>query len=141
VSQESGNYSEFTFKRMKVSTIGTSVGVLGVFLLGLVMAKTNPSQPGYEQYAVAKLTNYISSNVCKKIPDFLEKIPNFQCDKFVDTANPQIRDLIAATTDRQDFIVFSIYRTELKLNDWVPSYKFETVGAFNNFYTYSAEEK
>jgi hypothetical protein len=141
VSQKSGNYSEFTFKRMKVSTIITSVGVLGLFLLGVVMTKTNPAQPAYEQYAVSELTNYIKGSVCKKTPDILEKIVNLKCDKLVDTANPQIRDVIAATTDRQDFIVFSIYRTELKLNDWIPSYKFETVGAFNNFYTYNAEEK
>ncbi|NJL61306.1 MAG: DUF4359 domain-containing protein [Methylacidiphilales bacterium] len=126
---------------MKVSTIITSVGVLGLFLLGVVMTKTNPSQPAYEQYAVGELTHYIKGNVCKKTPDILEKIVNLKCDKLVDTANPHIRDIIAATTDRQDFIVFSIYRTELKLNDWIPSYKFETVGAFNNFYTYSAEEK
>jgi hypothetical protein len=34
-----------------------------------------------------------------------------------------------------------VYRTEFKLNSWIPSYRFETVGAFNNFYTYTAEQQ
>ncbi|MEA5573148.1 DUF4359 domain-containing protein [Calothrix sp. UHCC 0171] len=129
---------------MKVSTIITSLGVLGLFLLGVVMTKNNPSQAEYEQYAVRELTGYLKSNICQKTPRIIgeiEKIAGIKCNEAFDSVNPQIRDIIAATTDRQDFIVFSIYRTELKLNEWVPSYKFETVGALGNFYTYSAEKK
>lgn len=126
---------------MKVSNVITCIGVAGLSLVGVTMVKTNPSEAKYEQYAVRELSSYVKSNVCKKTPDILEKVINTNCNKLVDEANPHIHDLIAATTDRHDFIVFSIYRTELKLNDWVPSYKFETVGAFDNFYTYNVEQK
>ena len=125
---------------MKISTVITSVGVVTLFLLGAVMVKTNPREAAYQQYAVGELTGYLKSNVCKKTPTILEKIINVNCDKLVETANPEMRDIIAATTERHDFIVFSIYRTDLKINDWIPGYRFETVGAFDNFYTYSAQK-
>ncbi len=127
--------------KMKISTVITSVGVVALFLLGVVMVKTNPSETAYQEYAVSELTDYLKSDVCKKTTNILEKVINMNCGKLVDTANPQIRDIIGATTQRQDFVIFSVYRTDLKINDWIPGYKFETVAAFDNFYTYSAEQK
>ncbi|MBD2344875.1 DUF4359 domain-containing protein [Anabaena subtropica] len=127
---------------MKLFTIMASVGALGLAaVLGVGMAKTNPHQTEYEEYAVQRLTGYLKNDVCNKTTKLLERLINYNCDKLVDSANPQIRQLLSATTERQDFVLFSIYRTELKLSTWIPSYKFETVGAFNNFYTYTAEEQ
>jgi hypothetical protein len=79
--------------------------------------------------------------VCKKTSKLLEKLLNSNCDKLVDSTNPQIREVVSKTTERQDFFLFSIYRTDLTLGSWLPGYQFETVGAFNNFYTYTAEQK
>lgn len=127
---------------MKLLTIMASVGALGLAaVLGLGMATTNPNQTKYEEYAVQRLTEYLKNDVCNKTTKLLERLINYNCDKLVDSANPQMRQLLSATTERQDFVLFSIYRTELKLSTWIPSYKFETVGAFNNFYTYMAEEQ
>lgn len=122
------------------SAIITGVGVVTLSLLTVAMVKSNPSEASYQQYAVTELSSYLKSNVCKKSLGILDKLINNQCGKFVDTASPQIRDIIAASTERHDFIIFSVYRTELKVSDWVPSYKFETVGAFDKFYTYSAQQ-
>ncbi|WP_414753876.1 DUF4359 domain-containing protein [Anabaena sp. CCY 9910] len=127
---------------MKPLTIMASVGALGLAaVLGVTMAKTNPNQTEYEEYAVQRLTGYLKNDVCNKTTKLLERLINYNCDKLIDSANPQLRQLLSATTERQDFALFSIYRTELKLSTWMPSYKFETVGAFNNFYTYTAEEQ
>ncbi|ARV57904.1 hypothetical protein BZZ01_03980 [Nostocales cyanobacterium HT-58-2] len=126
---------------MKFFTIITCLGVVGVSVLGLAMANTNPGQARYEEYAVERLTEYLKSNVCKKSPNLLENLIQMNCDKLVDVANPQMRDIISISTERQDFVIFSVYRTDLKLNKWVPSYKFETVGALDNFYTYSAQKQ
>lgn len=126
---------------MKLSTIVAYVGVAGLAALGLVMAKTNPSQAEYEEYAVQKLTKYLKTDVCKKTPSILENIINFNCHKLVDSAQPQIRGIITASTQRQDLVIFSIYTTNLKLNSLVPSYKIDTVGAFDKFYTYSSEQQ
>lgn len=126
---------------MRLSTIMTYVAAVGLVVLGVTMAKTNPSQAEYEEYAMQRLTKYLKSDVCNKTPKMLENLIKLDCDKLVDSASPQVRELVAATTERQDFLIFSIYYTDLKLNSWLPSYTFESVGAFENFYTYSAEQQ
>ncbi|MBD2387673.1 DUF4359 domain-containing protein [Cylindrospermum sp. FACHB-282] len=126
---------------MKALTIITYVGAAGLAALAITMAQTNPDQPKYEEYAVQGLTKYLKSDVCKKTPNLLENLIKINCNKLVDSANPQIRELIAATTVRQNYMIFSVYSTDLKLNSWIPSYRFETVGAFGNFYTYSSEQQ
>lgn len=129
-------------RSMKPLTIMASIGALGLAaVLGIAMAQTNPNQAEYEDYAVQRLTEYLKGDVCNKTTKFLQRLINYNCDKLVDSANPQIRQLLSTTTERQDFFLFSIYRTELKISDFIPSYKFETVGAFNNFYTYTAQEQ
>ncbi|MGM3305482.1 DUF4359 domain-containing protein [Anabaena sp. WFMT] len=126
---------------MKVWTIITSVGAAGIAVLGVTMAKTNPQQAEYEEYAVQRLTTYLKTDVCKKTPNFLQNLIQFNCDKLIESVNPQMRDIIASTTKRQNYIVFSVYSTELKLDNLLPNYKFETVGALDNFYTYKAEQR
>ncbi|MGI8503707.1 MAG: DUF4359 domain-containing protein [Hassallia sp.] len=126
---------------MRLSTIMTYVAGVGLVVLGVVMVKTNPTQAEYEEYAMQRLTKYLKSDVCKKTPKMLENLIKLDCDKVVDSASPQVRELVAATTERQDFIIFSIYRTDLKLNSWLPSYTFESVGVLESFYTYSAEQQ
>jgi hypothetical protein len=126
---------------MKAWTIITSVAVAGIAVLGVTMAKTNPERAEYEEYAVQRLTTYLKTDVCKKTPNFLQNIIQFNCDKLVESVNPQMRDIIASTTKRQNYIVFSVYSTEIKLDNLLPNYKFETVGALDNFYTYKAEQQ
>lgn len=128
---------------MKALTIVACVGAAGLAILGAAMAVTNPQEAKYEEYAVKRLTEYLKTDVCKKTPGFglLGKLGDFDCDRLVDSANPQIREIIANTTERQNYLIFSVYRTEIKIDSLLPGYKFETVGAFDNFYTYTAEEK
>jgi hypothetical protein len=126
---------------MKALTIITYVGAAGIAVLGLIMAKTNPEQVEYEDYAVERLSKYLKNDVCIKTPHLLDKFVSFNCGQLVDSANPEIRKIITETTERQDYLVFSVYRTDLKLNSWIPGYRFETVGAFDKFYTYTAEKQ
>ncbi|PMB00962.1 hypothetical protein CEN50_01350 [Fischerella thermalis CCMEE 5268] len=138
---------------MKALTIMAYVGVFGLAALGVAMAKTNPSQVEYEEYAAQRLTEYLNTNVCKKTPKFIENVIQFNCRQVVDSAQPRLREIIADSTVRQDFIVFSIYRTDLNVNSLIPAlrldsilpstpgYQFETLGAFNQFYTYKAEQQ
>ncbi|MBD2356520.1 DUF4359 domain-containing protein [Tolypothrix sp. FACHB-123] len=126
---------------MKTSTIIACLGAAALAVLGAIMAKTNPTQVEYQDYAVQRLTQYLKTDVCQKTQGILESLVKFNCVKTVDSINPQMRDIIAATTQRQDYLLFSIYQTDLKVSSLIPSYKFETVGAFNNFYTYSAQQR
>ncbi|AFY49923.1 hypothetical protein Nos7524_4156 [Nostoc sp. PCC 7524] len=127
---------------MKFLNIVAYLGAMGLAsVLGVVMTNTNPSQPAYEEYAVQRLTSYLKKDVCNQTSKLIERFINAKCDKLIDSANPQLRQIMAATTERQNLIFFSVYRTELKVSNWIPSYRFETVGAFNNFYTYTAEQQ
>ncbi|MBW4684194.1 MAG: DUF4359 domain-containing protein [Komarekiella atlantica HA4396-MV6] len=124
-----------------LTTIAYLGAAAGLAALGVTMAKTNPSQAEYEEYAVQQLAKYLKTDVCKKTTNLLENLINLNCEKLVDSVNPQMQEILARTTERQNYIIFSIYRTDLKLNSWIPSYRFETVGALNQFYTYTAQEQ
>ncbi|HBB33736.1 MAG TPA: hypothetical protein DDZ80_01230 [Cyanobacteria bacterium UBA8803] len=124
-------------------------GLAGVLLVGLgvSMALTNPGQDAYEQYAVEKLSTYLKDEVCSQAPtnlEFLQQNPEFlkrQCQTLVDTGRPQIQQLISQSTERQNWVVFSIYRTDLSMKPLLPGYHFETVGLLQNFYTYQANKR
>jgi hypothetical protein len=133
---------------MKVSTVITIVAVVGLSVLGVTMYKTNPIQSKYEDYAVEQISDYAKKNGCNKVPGLIEKLTkvkvSLKCEETLNSIKPQIRDAIAASTKRQDFLFFSIYRTEFDLGSLIPSlplYKFDSVGALDNFYTYSAEKQ
>jgi Domain of unknown function (DUF4359) len=126
---------------MKAWTMIASVGAVGIAVLGVTMAQTNPQQAEYEEYAVQKLTIYLKTDFCKKTPNFLQNLIQFNCDQLIESVNPQMRDVIATTTKRQNYVVFSVYTTDLKIDNLIPGYKFETIGAFDNFYTYKAEQQ
>lgn len=126
---------------MKVLTIAACLGAAGCTVLGVQMALTNPDRLQYEEYATHTLTDYLKSNVCTKTTSILNNLINFNCTKMVDSAKPQMQEIISQTTQRHDFIIFSIYRTHLRVNSWLPSYEFETIGAFDKFYTYKYQQE
>lgn len=125
---------------MKFLGIFAAMGAASLCLLGVVMAKTNPTPVEYEEYAAQRLTLYLKENGCGKAENPFEKFITANCDRIIDEANPTIRSLLNTTTQRYDFVLFSLYRTNLKVSQWIPGYQFETLGAFNNFYIYSAKQ-
>lgn len=127
---------------MKVLQVITAVGGVALVGLGSVMALTNPGRDDYEEYAVETLTTYLKEEACPKAPtvagigDLLQR----QCKTLVDTGRPQIQQIISQTTQQQNFIFFTIYRTDLSVGPILPVYHFETVGVFQKFYIYQAEK-
>ncbi|MGB3205425.1 MAG: DUF4359 domain-containing protein [Crinalium sp.] len=125
--------------------------IVGVALVGIgaAMALTNPNQDTYEEYAVEQLTRYLQKDICPKAPSILGVSLQSQCNSIIQSNQPQIKQLISRTTQRQNFIIFSVYKTDLSAQTIVPflpqnvlpEYHFETVGAFDNFYTYQAQER
>jgi hypothetical protein len=126
---------------MKVLKIVAAIGGAAMVVLGVAMALTNPSQDTYEAYAVEQLTTYLKEEACMEVPSVFGNVLQRQCKTFVDTGRPQIQQIIAQTTQRQNFIFFSIYRTNLAIGPVLPVYHFETVGVFQNFYIYQAEQQ
>ncbi len=113
------------------------------FLAGLAtaMAITNPDSSTYEEYAVEKLTTYLKDDVCNQVPKAFETLVQNSCASLIDSNRPQIQQIISRSTQRQNFILFSIYRTKLSISSVVPLYRFQTIGVMQNFYTYSAEQQ
>lgn len=127
---------------MKVLQVITAVGGIALVGLGGVMALTNPGQDDYEEYAVETLTTYLKEEACPQAPtvagigDLLQR----QCKTLVDTGRPQIQQIISQKTQQQNFIFFTIYRTDLSIGPILPAYHFESVGVFQKFYIYQAEK-
>lgn len=124
---------------MKILHLAKIVGGIALASMGGAMALTNPGQKDYEDYAIAQLTTYLKENVCTQASETLGKVLQNQCKSLVDLGRPQIEDLIANRTERHNFLLFSIYRTNLPVPAPLPSYHFETVGALQKFYVYEVE--
>lgn len=117
------------------------IGILALAILGAAMAITNPDEPSYEQYAVEQLTTYLTDDVCSQVPKAFENLVKNSCASIVDSSRPEIQQVISRTTQRQNFILFSIYHTDLSISPAIPFYRFQTVGVMQNFYTYSAQKQ
>lgn len=118
---------------------------LGASLLGIGVATavTNPGQARYEDYASQRLTTYLEQEVCPKA-GVLES----PCRGALRDNQSQIKKFIADNTDRQNFLFWSIYKTNLSpgellppvVSGLLPAYHFETVGVFSSFHIYKAEK-
>lgn len=117
------------------------IGLLVLAALGAVMAITNPDKSTYEEYAVEQLTTYLTDDICPQVPKAFESLVNNSCTAIVGSSRPQIQQIISRTTQRQNFILFSIYSTDLSISRAIPFYRFQTVGILQNFYTYSAKKQ
>ena len=120
--------------------VATAIGGVALAGLGAAMALTNPSQDTYQEYAVEQLTTYLKDEACTQAPKAFEGFLRRQCKVLVDTARPQLQQIISQTTERQNFILFSVYRTDLNIGPFVPAYHFETIGVFHKFYIYQADK-
>lgn len=128
-----------------MKTWQVTAGVAGVTtgIVGLGLALTNPGPELYNEYAVEELITYVRENVCQDLPAQLRQFSE-QCRSlsgtFLDTARPQLQSILEANTQRENYLLFSIYRTRLGFPPVVPNYEFETVGILNQFFVYQMEE-
>jgi hypothetical protein len=116
------------------------LGGLIVASSGILMIITNPSQHDYEVYATDALSFYLKDRVCTQASTDFGSFVQSYCKTLVDTGQPQIKTIISTATTQHNFLIFSIYETELALPAPVPSYGFQTIGVMQNFYTYQAEK-
>lgn len=126
---------------MKTSQI--LLGVVGLSILGLatLMAVTNPDETAFGEFALEQ----VKSQGCKEVPQIIRS----QCPRFVQDNQAQVKKLIAQSTERQNYGLFSLYRTQISTRSIVPdlpvfldlpAFQLETVGMLGRFYIYQAEE-
>jgi hypothetical protein len=121
--------------------------LVGIVLLGLggVAAITNPDPKTYEEFAARQLSQYLKENTCAKAGLALQS----SCGSLIEDNQAQIQQLISTNTERQNFLLLSIYKTDLSpgellpdfLSNLLPSYHFETVGAFSHFQVYKIKKQ
>lgn len=126
---------------MKGLQVVKAIGGAALAVLGAALALTNPSQDAYEEFAVEQLTTYLKEEVCTQAPKSFENFLQRQCTILVDTGRPQLQEILFEKTIRLNFVFFSIYLTNLEISPFLPAYHFETLGAFQKFYIYKAEEQ
>lgn len=125
---------------MNFNKLIIGVGGIGVLGFSVIMVLTNPKPRDYEDYATEELTSYLKENVCTQVSRPLQGLLENYCKSLVDTGKPHIHQLISQQTTRHNFLLFSIYQTQLSLPFPIPGYEFQTLGIFQQFYTYQAEQ-
>jgi len=132
--------------RLKALAAWQKVGIaaaVAIAAAGVAGAIANPGRNAYEDYATARLSRYLTAEACPQLPDLVREL----CAAAIAQNQELLRRLVATNTERQNYILFSIYRTELDPGGFlperveVPGYRFETVGALRTFYTYEAGEQ
>ncbi len=120
--------------------LNLSIFSIAIASLGIILLLTNPGQKAYEQYATQTLNVYLKKNVCTKLPAEISTFLQSHCHSLVDTIRPKLAQVIASQTKRQNFILFSIYQTDLSIPANLPDYQVKTIGVFRHFYIYESEE-
>jgi hypothetical protein len=112
-----------------------SIGMGAVCGLAGIMAMTNPDRAAYETYAIEQIGN-LARNECDRAPAGFGVILRGPCRAAIEAFKPQLRPLLAASTTRQNSIFFSIYRSDISIPAFNLNVQVESIGMFNNFYTY-----
>jgi hypothetical protein len=113
---------------------------LGLALVGLAMALTNPGQQSYEDFVVGQIKTKLQAECSQAGSGLLGALANTTCRTITTMGEPYfnqtMKPLVAAGTKRHDFVLFSIYVTELSIAQIHFSGRVESVGAFNSFWVY-----
>lgn len=133
---------------MKFSQVSGLVGGIGVVALGAIAYSTNPSPRQYQEYAGAQIAVYLKDNVCQNtgedlplgLGDLQNDLLRNYCKTLVDASQAQLGEIVRRQTNVNNYFFFSIYQTDIVLPEPFPWYSFETIGIFQQFYTYRAEK-
>jgi Domain of unknown function (DUF4359) len=114
------------------------IGLLSIVAgcgLGGVMALTNPSRAAYESFAVDRIGD-LAKDKCDHAPDGLGVFIQGPCRAAIEAYKPQLRPILAATTSRQNWGVFSIYRSNIMVPIVNLQIQVESIGIFDRFFVY-----
>jgi Domain of unknown function (DUF4359) len=109
--------------------------LLGILALLGLAALTNPDRAAYETYAVEQIGN-LARDKCNQAPGGFGVVIEGPCRAAIDAYKPQLRPLLAATTTRQNWGLFSIYRSDISIPAVNFQARVESIGIFNNFLIY-----
>ena len=105
--------------KLQVILIGAAV-VVGV------MAVSNPSKERYIEYATEQFSESGKTSICAG--DNIPIAAQQSCKFVISQGKGVIKGLVENSTKQQNFVVFSLYETDM------PNKKITTIAAFGNFY-------
>lgn len=108
-----------------------------IIVLITVLIVTNPGTGRYESYASQQLVTYLKDDLCTQTTE-INQIQS-TCRILIDTTRPQIKMVLIKNTRQQNFLLFSLYHTNLNFSAIVPEYNFATLGIVDRFFTYQSE--
>ncbi|MEC4852602.1 MAG: DUF4359 domain-containing protein, partial [Jaaginema sp. PMC 1079.18] len=128
---------------MKNLPITLGIASFIIFVLGSMII-ANPTNDDYQDFAARRLAEYLKENTCQQLPQDFGALILQHCQTvaktMIDIGRPQLKEFIGTTTQKHNFLFFTIYETTIKLDKSMPTYEFETLGILQNFYLYSIEE-
>lgn len=98
---------------------------------------TNPEKPDYVDYAAVNFADAATEAIClsPQLPNWAQSIASSMqdvCRGAVTTGTnfgrEPLQNFINSTTDRQNFLLFSLYTTQF------PGYSVRTIGILGNFF-------
>jgi hypothetical protein len=98
---------------------------------GAVLALTNPKQEAYTTFATQTVSRFLVKDLCRandRSPKLLDSLFKDGCQVFMRRGEAEIRTFVTHNTERQDFILFSLYTTEF------PIRPLRVLGIFNQFF-------
>jgi Domain of unknown function (DUF4359) len=102
--------------------------------VGLTLIFTNPRQEAYTEFATRTVSKFLVRDLCKanaQAPSGFEAIIKDGCQAFMSQGSSEIRSFIEHNTERQDFLLFSLYTTDF------PIRPLRVLGIFNHFFLVS----
>jgi hypothetical protein len=123
---------------LNLKKVCLGVGLFSAIGVGTAMAVMNPSQSAYEAYATQKVVKLLDQNVCAEAPRAFNLKQD--CKALLVSNRSSIQEFIANNTQRQDFLFFSLYTTDVSVASFLPDYRVEAVGAFRQFHIYQTAQ-
>jgi Domain of unknown function (DUF4359) len=102
--------------------------------LSIVLAANNPRQEYYTEFATQTVSKFLIRDLCRandKTPKLFDTVIKDGCQAFMQQGKTEIHAFIAHNTERQNFILFSLYTTEF------PIRPLRVLGIFNQFFLIS----
>jgi|GEM_PF-561222 len=125
----------------RMKTLKTVVIAGGCVLVGVggLLAATNPGQAAYNEFATQAAIAYLKVEACAKAPTAfgLQKL----CQSELESNQAKIKQIITDSTQRQNFVFFSRYTTNLSISPDLPSYHVESIGALGQFVIYKTQKR
>jgi hypothetical protein len=101
--------------------------LIGAVVVVVVMAVSNPNKERYIEYATEQFSETGKTSICTgDLPIAAQQ----SCKFLISQGKGVIKTLVENSTKQQNFVVFSLYATEM------PNRKITTIAAFGNFFMF-----